>query len=385
MNVNRKSTCVRGGAIALSVAIGAFFLAVVLEFSPGQPTVAGAATVSTFGVYGGETPVAEQALAQSMGNRPEYAMAFLGGSSFQQMENPSWYISQFQGSGYSMIWGVPILPSSGNYSLATGTTGAYNQYFMTLAKGLVAGHQGSSIIRLGWEFNGTGFPWAASGQANNFVAYWRQIVTAMRSVAGANFKFEWNPNSGISTAGNLANYYPGNSYVDLIGLDVYDISWSSYPGAAAEFTTIETEPYGLDWLASFAAQQGKPITLPEWGIGWGDSNKGAPVSDPGTETSGGDNPTFINDMAGWITANNVYEATLWDVSGSLVSPTSNPSSFAAVVKDFGSTPSSTGSATTTETPATNDTTSTTSPSSGSSKPRVRGQLWMEMGSMWSDS
>jgi hypothetical protein len=262
-------------------------------------------------------------------------MAFLDATSFLKMENPSWFMSQFQGSGYSMIWGVPILPSSGGYSLATGATGAYNHYFVTLAQGLVAGGQGSSIIRLAWEFNGSWMPWAAGGQAGNFIAYWRQIVTAMRSVPGANFKFEWNPTDGDQGVGNLANYYPGNNYVDLIGLDVYDISWGSYPGVAAEFSTIETEPYGLDWLASFAAQQGKPMTLPEWGLGWGDSDNGAPVSDPGSETSGGDDPTFINDMAAWIASHEVYEATLWDVSSSLVSPSSNPNALAAVAHDFG--------------------------------------------------
>jgi len=302
--------------------------------------VASAATVSAvspLGVYGGEDPSTEQALAQSIGRQPGYAMSFLDENSFQKMEDPSWFISQFQGSSYSMIWGVPILPLTGGYSLATGATGAYNQYFVTLAQGLVAGGQGSSIIRLGWEFNGSWFPWAAANQAANFIAYWQQIVTAMRSVSGANFKFEWNPASGDQSAGagNLADYYPGNSYVDLIGLDVYDISWGSYPGAAAEFTTLVTEHYGLKWLASFAAQQGKPMTLPEWGLGSGDSNNGAPVSAPGTETSGGDDPTFINDMAGWIAAHDVYEATLWDINSSLVSPTSNPNSLAAVAHDFG--------------------------------------------------
>lgn len=403
----------RLGAVALAGSIGILLPAGALDFSPGQQVVASAATVSVstvspLGVMGGEDPGTEQALAQSMGRQPGYAMAFLDGSSFQKMEDPSWFISQFQGSGYSMIWGVPILPSSGDNSLATGATGAYNQYFVTLAQGLVAGGQGSSIIRLGWEFNGSWFPWAATGQAANFIAYWRQIVTAMRSVPRANFKFEWNPTSGDQGAGNLADYYPGNSYVDLIGLDVYDISWGSYPGAAAEFTTLETEPYGLNWLASFAAQQGKPMTLPEWGLGWGASDNGAPVSDPGTETSGGDDPTFINDMAGWITANNVYEATMWDVSTSLVSPTSNPNSFAAVVHDFGTsspspappiaststrpTPAATETPTTTPvtttttpttTPVTTTATPTSSPSSGSSQTQERYQLWRKMGSLWS--
>jgi beta-mannanase len=199
-------------------------------------------------------------------------MSFLDDTSWQKMENPSWFISQFAGTKYSMIWGVPMLPNTGNYTLAAGATGAYDKYFVTLAQGLVSGGQANSIIRMGWEFNEGWAPWAASGQASNFVAYWRQIVTSMRSVHGANFQFEWNPNIGAQSAGNLAAYYPGNNYVNLIGLDVYDISWGSYPGASQLFSTVLTEPYGLNWLASFASQQGKPMTLPEWGLGWGDSD-----------------------------------------------------------------------------------------------------------------
>jgi len=329
----------------------------VEALSHGQQAPATVSVASSLGVYGGEDPSTENALAQSIDRQPGYAMAFLDGSSFQKMEDPSWFIAQFKGSSYQMIWGVPILPSSGGYSLATGATGAYNQYFVTLAKGLVAGGQASSIIRLGWEFNGSWFPWAAAGHAADFIAYWRQIVTSMRSVPGANFKFEWNPTAGDQGAGNLADYYPGNNYVDYIGLDVYDVAWANYPGVAAQFATLKNGPYGLDWLASFAAQQGKPMTLPEWGLGWGASDGGAPVSHPGTETSGGDDPTFINDIAGWIATHNVYEATLWDVTSSLISPTSNPNSLAALAHDFGAssslpaTPVPTTTATTTPAPA----------------------------------
>ena len=53
------------------------------------------------------------------------------------------------------------------------------------------------------------------------------------------------------------------------------------PGTSAEFTKLETEPYGLNWLATFAAEQGKSITIPQWGLGPGDSNNGAPVFEVG--------------------------------------------------------------------------------------------------------
>ena len=90
----------------------------------------------------------------------------------------------------------------------------------------------------------------------------------MRSVPDAAFRFEWNPTVGDLGVGDLATYYPGNAYVDFIGLDVYDTAWASYPGEQAQFDKIKTETYGLNWLASFAAQQDKPIVLPERGLGW---------------------------------------------------------------------------------------------------------------------
>ncbi len=33
-----------------------------------------------------------------------------------------------------------------------------------------------TTLRLGWEFNGTFFPWAAGGKEASFAAYWREIV-----------------------------------------------------------------------------------------------------------------------------------------------------------------------------------------------------------------
>ncbi len=243
---------------------------------------------SVLGVYAGpEDPPAVSDFAARLGGKPRFAMDFLDGTSWSTIDDPSQLVSQWAGSGYTMIWGVPILPSSGA-SLATGATGAYDGYFATLADAMVAHGQGSSIIRMGWEFNGGWFPWAANGQASAFVGYWQQIVTTMRSVSGANFTFEWNPTRGDLGVGDLANYYPGDAYVNYVGLDVYDTEWASYPGMPAEFENMETQPYGLDWLASFAAAHDKPMVFPEWGLGWGTcSASGQPISASG-QVCGGD-------------------------------------------------------------------------------------------------
>jgi hypothetical protein len=343
---------------------------------------ASAGSSSPLGVYvGAMAPAGVSAFGRALGHNPTFAMDFLDGDTWSDLVNSApTYMADWKNSGYTMIWGLPMLPddsSSEGYTLVQGAAGAYNSYFLQLAQDMVAGGQGSSVIRPGWEFNGGWFPWAANGQAAAFVGYWQQIVNTMRSVPGQDFTFEWNPTAGDQGVGNLANFYPGNAYVDYIGLDLYDQAWGTYPGIASQWNTYLTEPYGLNWLASFAASEGKPITLPEWGLGEGPSNSGGAVSDPGNEVSGGDDPAFINDMAQWIRANNVYEATFWQFGSGLLSPASNPNSYAAFLLDFG-TPSSTSSgsassaATTTSTTATTATTTTTTTTTSSTSSGASG-------------
>ncbi len=108
--------------------------------------------------------------------------------------------------------------------------GTTTRYFKIIAHRLIANEEGSSILRIGWEFNGNWTPWYADAEeASAFVSFWQQIVTTMRSVSGADFKFEWCPDIG-SSVGNLANFYPGNAYVDYVAEDVYDQAWGTYPG-----------------------------------------------------------------------------------------------------------------------------------------------------------
>jgi hypothetical protein len=343
--------------------LAATVLTAVGVFSTGGGAAAPASSGS-LGVYVGyQSPGGVSSFGRAIGKQPTFAMDFLDGDSWSALVGtaPS-YMSAWKGSGYTMIWGLPMLPNSGS-SLSQGATGAYNSYFLQLAQDMVSAGQGSSIIRPGWEFNGGWFPWAANGQAAAFVTYWQQIVNTMRSVPGQNFTFEWNPTAGDQGVGNLANYYPGNAYVDEIGLDLYDQSWGTFAGIAAQWKTYLTEPYGLDWLASFAASQGKQITLPEWGLSPDpSSNDGGVASAPNSNVGGGDDPTFINDMAQWITQNNVYEATYWQYNSSLLSTRSNPNSFAAFVQDFGS---GSGSSSTTSSSSTTTTSSSTTTTSSS--------------------
>jgi len=288
----------------------------------------------------------------------------------------SWLTGPWQGSGYTLSLGVPMIPtdSSGTAvgTLAAGATGAYNSYFVTLAQTLVAAGDGNAYLRLGWEFDGGWYAWSATsaGAEASYAAYFDQIVTAMRSVSGQNFKFVWNPDA---QAFNEAPYdvtlaYPGNAYVDVIGLDDYDQTWVTPQNPANEWN--ETSLPGLDDAHSFAAAQGKPLAITEWGLTIRSDGHGL-----------GDDPLYINDFTSWMKdpSNDVlFESYFnFDPSGdnSQITDGLFPSSLVAFIADLGASsttgttsPASTTTSTSPPPPATTTSTSaapttTTTPTS----------------------
>ncbi len=297
---------------------------------------ASASTPPAFSTYAGVANLSGMAtVSQLVGGTISFGSDYFDMTSWKGIQADTWLIDKMEALGKPMVWGVPMLPVRKGVSLARGATGAYDPHFRALAKNLVAAGMGSSTLRLGWEFNSPGFPWYAAGQASNFVAYWQHIVTTMRAVRGSNFTFEWNPaRGGQGTAdqqmGNYADYYPGDSYVDIVGLDVYDSAYFSYPGATVQFQKVQTLPWGLNWIAAFGAAHNKPVSLPELGLGGGPSAPGSgPITGSG-QLSGGDDPVFIADVLAWAEATDVASFVYWDYGSSSIEHGSNPLTAAAL-------------------------------------------------------
>jgi hypothetical protein len=326
------------------------------------------------GVYrGAASPAQVSAFGTWLGRSPNYALDFFAGDTWAQIEAPDWWLNSWQGSGYNVEYSVPIIPSSGG-SLQEGASGAYNSHFEKLAQTLLAKGQGNAILRLGWEFNGSWYHWYAGDDPASFAAYWRQIVTTMRAVAPG-LRFDWCPTLGANSMWKTGvdAAYPGDSFVDYIGTDVYDQSWgSNYTDPAFRWNEFTTQQNGLNWVASFSSQHGKPITIPEWGLSRRSDGHG-----------GGDNAYFIQHMYDWINSHNVafqmyfeYDASdgshrlmttqfpigsatyrqLFAGAAAPVVPTASSSSSTSTST---TTPTTTSTPTTTTTPRTTSTTTTT--------------------------
>jgi hypothetical protein len=244
------------------------------------------------GVFAGYDPASDTSFGHWRGGTVQTATNYMPSVTWSQIANPERLLRTWQDDpDLQLVLSVPMWPLSGG-DMVLASAGAYNTYFEGLARSLVAAGRSDTIVRIAWEFNTSYFRWSVTNaaQARQYAAAWRQIVTAMRSVSGERFSFVWNPdltNSGV----NPAKAYPGDAYVTDIGLDVYDRSRSVGATPERRWLELKNAKYGLAWQASFAADHGKTLAFPEWGL----------VDRPALlTTAGGDDPYFIAHMHRWF-------------------------------------------------------------------------------------
>jgi len=141
--------------------------------------------------------------------------------------------------------------------IQTGASGAYDAHFTRLAQRLVQLGVPDTVIVLGWEMNGTTYTHRCgpTGRLEDVLEPDRH-----RDAGGARpalpLRLRAEPRQD---AIGWTECYPGDSTVDIIGMDSYD----QPPGDS--FYDQVTEPYGLQAQVDFAAEHGKAISYPEWG------------------------------------------------------------------------------------------------------------------------
>ena len=266
----------------------------------------------TSGAFSGHGPDGLAAFGEWRGSAVESATDFVSWESWELIENPAWQIAAWAPRpDVQLTLSYPLWPNTGG-SLEEAASGADDAHWTKLAENLVAAGMGKTILRIGWEFNAPWYPWAVADatDAANFASAWRQIVDAMRAVPGQQFGFEWAP---IASTGGIdpALAYPGDDYVTDIGLSAYDDRGAPGTTPAERWDSLVNDGYGLAWHASFAAEHGKPIAFPEWGLTY---SLGSP------ESSGGDNPLFVQNMYSWFaTHDTAYENYFnWDTQYGLL-------------------------------------------------------------------
>jgi len=211
-------------------------------------------------------------------------------------------------------------PLSWEQSCAAGN---FNSYATTLGQNLVAAGLQHSVLRLGAEMNGAweaDFVGNTTQEQNLWATCFDNEVAGLRQAAGEDFLIDWNPNACYEDI-PYANFYPGNAYVDILGLDFYDAGCNS-PTTPLTFTQLSNESEGLTNFEAFAAAQGKPMSFPEWGL---------------DSTPSGDDPGYVDGIGSAVENGNFAFQSYFnlDDGGTMPLGSDAPQSTAEYQKWFG--------------------------------------------------
>lgn len=123
----------------------------------------------------------------------------------------------------------------------------------------VAEEDGRVLLRPMHEMNGNWYGWAQGDHPENtdasFQAAWHRIRDSMREAGARRVEYVWAANhASVGAGATLAGTYPGDSYVDVVGID--------------GFNWLPEEPRSFDVLfgpalSALAASTGRPIILTE--------------------------------------------------------------------------------------------------------------------------
>ena len=177
--------------------------------------------------------------------------------------------------------------------------GDFNSYATVLGKSLVAAGLENSVLRIGAEMNGI---WEEDyvGPTVKEQHLWAECfaneATALREAPGEKFLIDWDPNACVGQI-PFANFYPGNAYVDILGLDIYDVSCRT-PKSRQTFKQLSRTRNGITTFENFAAARGKPMSFPEWGL---------------KKYPNGDDPAYIDGMGAIFDRRDVAFETYFNV------------------------------------------------------------------------
>ncbi|KUI16264.1 endoglucanase [Mycobacterium sp. GA-1285] len=210
-----------------------------------------------FGVStpGGFTAARElQAIADAVGHRPDMVMAFE--DFFALPPVPGMAVVTYGGAAPIVSWEPWCWQDDRSSAVMESLrAGAFDDYVYRWADEI--GEWGrNTFIRFAHEFNGDWYPWTPSRgtSPSAYVDAWRHVHDIFTDKEVANVDWIWAPTAAV---GPLTDWYPGDEYVDVLGVDGYN--WGTSRPTTRWIAAEELFGAALDELRSIAADKPKLV------------------------------------------------------------------------------------------------------------------------------
>lgn len=261
-----------------------------------------------------------------------------GCRAFANNSSAEWNMRWLHARGATLVITIPLslrVTSAATFespyaTLAQAAAGQLNSVFSSIANWYrtqldTAGNPMSRIIwRIGWEANTKSHPYSPKfpnggtevpGRIDLFKQAFAACVSTFKTNGLSSWKYQFDLDMygyGLSSGNGSQGdrYYPGDTYVDIVGITFYDAmptSQGGYPGGTVK-TDADRLQHWQNVLPRFNAMKtwvnnhttkALQIALPEWGCSWAGNPITQPV--PGI-TAGGDNPVLIEQLLDWVDA-----------------------------------------------------------------------------------
>lgn len=197
-----------------------------------------------------------------------------------------------------MVTWEPWDPANGTatqpaYSLSAIVNGNYDSYITRWASEIKA--WGKPLwLRFAHEMNGNWYPWGAGVNGNTpaeYVAAWRHVHDLFQQVGATNVSWVWTPNVLMDSTPTIASLYPGDAYVNMIGVDGYN--WGTSQSWGSTWQT-PSQVFGPT-VAALEQLSTRPIMIGETAS---------------TEV-GGNKATWISQFFSYLASNPRIKAFVW--------------------------------------------------------------------------
>lgn len=153
------------------------------------------------------------------------------------------------------------------------------------------------LLRFMHEMNGTWYPWSVGWKGGgrntsaHIVSAYRHGWQVFQDTGATDIEWVWSPNTGAPAGVRYSSLYPGDEYVDIVGLDGYN-GGDVLPrfGGWKSFRKIFE-----DSLDEIAEVTDRPVMIAE----------------TGSAESGGDKAAWINNMFKFLNTRRDVSALLW--------------------------------------------------------------------------